>query len=448
MFNNKLIRIFSTILIISLVFGNYASFSDDIDVNVDGGEGVGYEGGGAGENNLIKANLEIKGARVSLWDVETQEKIGNIWDMVDFSQKSYNEVSKFRRLSSLTKLEIMALNEQINDTMEDNIKDYTRTKDGYIDSKTFMTSYEKFKKDCDEKKSLLESETDETKKNELTNEISELERLISSAESEMEDYEYTPNYEKMESYLCSESIQFPEIYMRTISIGQGSIEGREEYINSKENERINQIKEFYNGENTFKLINQFTYEENVAEKFKEGKICILIEPLLCFYNNGYLPDSYWMMTSAEIGLLAINGYDDINKIGYGKGVSSDINKTIVNKGQLRDSAYLALPYGTYKESEGLIKIIKAFEYTGRPVSISNADGYRDMINMMGCFEITAVKATESEIKIEFHPNGGQLSTEAGDSEINKINEEFTINTNSGEKVSIPRTFLDNFSKYV
>lgn len=110
MFNNKLIRIFSTILIISLVFGNYASFSDDIDVNVDGGEGVGYEGGGAGDNNLIKANLDIKGARVSLWDVEKQELLERI-DMADFSKKPCEEVSKFRRLSSLTKPEIMELNE-------------------------------------------------------------------------------------------------------------------------------------------------------------------------------------------------------------------------------------------------------------------------------------------------------------------------------------------------
>ena len=57
-------------------------------------------------------------------------------------------------------------------------------------------------------------------------------------------------------------------------------------------------------------------------------------------------------------------------------------------------------------------------------------------------------ATPSQIFVKFHPNGDQLSTEAGDSDKNKINEEFTINTNSGEKVSIPRTFPDNFSKYV
>lgn len=80
--------------------------------------------------------------------------------------------------------------------------------------------------------------------------------------------------------------------------------------------------------------------------------------------------------------------------------------------QLRDSAYLALPYGTYKENEGLIKIIKAFEYTGRPVAISNTTGYREMINAMGCFEITAIKATPSQIFVKFHPNGDQLSTEA------------------------------------
>ena len=112
MIKNKLKRVLSIVLILSLIFTCFISFADDeIDVNVDGGEGVGYEGGGAGNNNLIKANLEIKGARVSLWDVETQEKIGDIRDMVDFSKKPYEEVSKFRRLSSLTKPEIMELNE-------------------------------------------------------------------------------------------------------------------------------------------------------------------------------------------------------------------------------------------------------------------------------------------------------------------------------------------------
>ena len=251
----------------------------------------------------------------------------------------------------------------------------------------------------------------------------------------MDKHGYEPKYEKMaDGPLCSESIQFPEIYMRTTSIRQMEPGEGAEYANKKENERIEGIKNFYkNEENTYKLIAQFANQESTAEKFDEGKICILIEPLLCFCNKAYLPDSYWMMTSAEIGLLAINGYDDINKIGYEKGVSTDIHKTIVNKNQLGGTAYKALPYGTFKENDGLIKAIKAYEYSGKAVTITNESGYRDMIKMMGCIEITAVKATESEIKIEFHPNGGQLSDEAGNYNKNKIDDSFIKIIKSNEK---------------
>ena len=445
MTKNKINKIVSILLIVSLIFCSFMSFADGIDVNVSGGEGEGYTGGGAGGSNAIVGDLELKGARVSLWDVETQEKIGDARDMVDFSRKSYEEVSKFRRLSGLTKPQIMSLNENTSDTMDKNIKDYTKKEKGYIDYKAFNNLYESYKIEYNEKKALLEVETDEAKKDALTTEINYLEKEIAGLEGEKEKYNYEPNYEKMGSYLCSESIQFPELYMRTTSTGQMETGEGAEYANKKENERIEGIKNFYkNEENTYKLIAQFSYENNIEEKFKEGKICILLEPLLCFCNKAYLPDSYWMMTSAEIGLLAINGYDDVNKVGYEKGVSTNINKTIVNKNQLGGTAYKALPYGTFKENDGLIKAIKAYEYNGKAVTITNESGYRDMIKMMGCLEITAVKATESEIKIEFHPNGEQLSDEAGNYNKNKIDDSYTKIIKSNEKIKIDKTYSDNF----
>ena len=439
--NNKIQKIISIVLIISVAFnGNIMNFADGIDVNVSGGEGEGYTGGGAGDSNAIVGDLELKAARVSLWDVEKQELLERL-DMADFSRKSYEEVSKFRRLSGLTKPEIMSLNEALNNTMIDNTKDYNN----YIDSKTFTSTYEKAKSDYNEKKSLFDSETDEAKKNELKTEVEYLKEVYEKYESEKEDYEYEPNYEKMGSYLCTESIQFPEIYMRTTSTGQMDTRKGAEYANKKENERIEGIKNFYkNIDNTKKLLAQFSNQEFTFEKFDEGKICILIEPLLCFCNKAYLPDSYWMMTSAEIGLLAINGYDDVNKVGYEKGVSTNINKTIVYKGQLGGVAYKALPYGMFKENDGLIKAIKAYEYSGKAVTITNESGYRDMIKMMGCLEITAVKATESEIKIEFHPNGGQLSDEAGNYNKNKIDDSYTKIIKSNEKIKIDKTYSDNF----
>ncbi len=384
MTKNKINKIVSILLIVSLIFCSFMSFADGIDVNVSGGEGEGYTGGGTGGNNAIVGDLELKGARVSLWDVETQERIGDARDMVDFSKKSYEEVSKFRRLSGLTKPEIMSLNENLNSKMIDNINDYNLKEEGYIDYKAFNNLYESYKLEYNEKKALLEVETDEAKKDALTTEINYLEKEIAGLEGEKEKYNYEPNYEKMGSYLCSESIQFPELYMRTTSTGQMETGEGAEYANKKENERIEGIKNFYkNEENTYKLIAQFSYENNIEEKFKEGKICILLEPLLCFCNKAYLPDSYWMMTS--------------------------------------------------KENDGLIKAIKAYEYSGKAVTITNESGYRDMITMMGCLEITAVKATESEIKIEFHPNGGQLSTEAGNYNKNKIDDSYTKIIKSNEK---------------
>jgi hypothetical protein len=324
----------------------------------------------------------------------------------------------------------MSLNESPAQSMNKNISDYTE----YIDYKTFIGTYEKNKKKLEEKKALLNATTDETEKADINGAIFLLENAISTAEAEMDEHEYEPNYEKMsDGPLCTESIQFPEIYMRTTNVSQVSGETGSAYASEKENERIEGIKNFYkNEENTYKLVTQFSNQESTIEKFKEGKICILLEPLLCFCNKAYLPDSYWMMTSAEIGLLAINGYDDINKIGYEKGVSTNIHKTIVNKNQLGGTAYKAFPYGTFKENDGLIKAIKAYEYNGKAVTITNESGYRDMISLMGCLEITAVKATESEIKIEFHPNGGQLSDEAGNYNKNKIDDSYTKIIKSNE----------------
>ena len=72
---NRLKKTISVILIVSLIFCNFISFADNIDVNVSGGEGVGYNINGEGGELFILGDLDIKGARVSLWDVEKQELI-------------------------------------------------------------------------------------------------------------------------------------------------------------------------------------------------------------------------------------------------------------------------------------------------------------------------------------------------------------------------------------
>jgi hypothetical protein len=53
-------------------------------------------------------------------------------------------------------------------------------------------------------------------------------------------------------------------------------------------------------------------------------------------------------------------------------------------------------------------------------------------------------ASESEIKIEFHPNGGQLSDEAGNYNKNKIDDSYTKIIKSNEKIKIDKTYSDNF----
>ena len=410
---NRFKKTISVILIVSLISCNFISFADNIDVNVSGGDGVGYNINGDGGELAILGDLEIKGARVSLWDVEKQELVERI-DMVDFTKKSYEEVSKFRRLSGLTKPEIMKLNEKLTDKMQGNVDDYITKDTGYIDSKNFNITYESYKANYNEKKALLDIETDEEKKNDIANEVENLRKVLESLENEKDKYKYEPYYDEMGKYLCSESIEFPEIYMKGVNTSHIDEERAEEFVKEKENKRIEGIKNFYkNEENTYRLISQFSNEESTIEKFKEGKICILLEPLLCFYNKIYLPDSYWMMTCAEIGLLAINGYDYIKGSDYNnnKGVSDDINKTIVAVKRLGSWAYLALPYGTFKENDGLIKVIKAYENNGKAVMILRENGYRDMINMMGCLEIIATKATESEIKIEFSPTPSEVVKE-------------------------------------
>ena len=57
-------------------------------------------------------------------------------------------------------------------------------------------------------------------------------------------------------------------------------------------------------------------------------------------------------------------------------------------------------------------------------------------------------ATESEIKIEFHPNGGQLSDEAGNYNKNKIDDSYTKIIKSNEKIKIDKTYSDNFFRDV
>ena len=143
MLNNKLKSIISTILIISMIFGsvvsNYATGSGGNDVNVTDAS---YETKDPSspyweitesEGFSALAGLEWPeqiGARVSLYDIETQ----NCLETLDFVS-NYEKYKDYRRISKYPKTKIIELNGVINQNISDNIQedsDVTLDKDNKL----------------------------------------------------------------------------------------------------------------------------------------------------------------------------------------------------------------------------------------------------------------------------------------------------------------------------
>ena len=148
MLNNKLKSIISTILIISMIFGsvvsNYATGSGGNDVNVTDAS---YETKDPSspyweitESEGISAVAGLErpeqiGARVSLYDIETQ----NCLETLDFVS-NYEKYKDYRRISKYPKTKIIELNGEINDKIEKNIRENSKTiLDRFSESKCIIS---------------------------------------------------------------------------------------------------------------------------------------------------------------------------------------------------------------------------------------------------------------------------------------------------------------------
>lgn len=143
MLNNRLKSIISTILIISMILGsvvtNFATGSDGNDVNVtdasyetkDPSSPVWkpIESEGFSAIDGLQQPEQI-GARVSLYDIETQDCLGTL----DFVS-NYEKYKDYRRISKYPKTEIIKLNGEIDYKIEGNIQedsDVTLDKDNKL----------------------------------------------------------------------------------------------------------------------------------------------------------------------------------------------------------------------------------------------------------------------------------------------------------------------------
>ena len=375
----KFKSLISTILIASFVISSvvfsYATGTENDGSNTGGNDvnvsGVDYEvnANWSGDNDPNKVGKhhvleglqrpEQIGARVSLYDIESQDLI-NTLDFVS----DYEKCKNYRRVSKYSKTEIISLNGNI-DEIEDNIKE---------DSKATL-----------------------------------------------------------EKNLVKANMSFPNFFNTSVMGGSGG-----GYTASK-------IKKFYEkDEEVEKLLKNFPNKKEIWNKFKERKITILIEPLISVTNKWHELNDTYAFTCAEIGLLGLAGYI----INAGKETYYDTEEEASNAlsfeesiigicSIVRERAFLALPYGTFKERPEYIKLIPDFNET-IPIYIA---AFSQMVDRLGCFEISA--ATISEIAttctIKFDPNGKYFGLESS------INEKFTIkDVKIDSEIKLIKTYEDNY----
>lgn len=287
-------KIIATIIFIitfsSIIYGS------NTDVNTEGSDnktsGAGLKVEGFGHIN------ELRGARVSLYNIDTQKLIYSLNMMSYTSNYGYNRVKNLRWLSELTKPEIIALH---NLKLNDELRTYTKENSTY----------------------------------------------------------HTKN-------LVKDSVKFPDLYFST----QKSAE-----------QRTQEVKEFYKKEENKAKILNYLYDyinEEQKKLFENKKAVLLIEPLICLQAKGTDDNHTWVLTCAELGLLANSG--------------------LAQQGEMFSQGNLTFCYnfvslGTYKETDGLINCIYPYDD-----SISETKGiqqdynhYKKMIKMLGCLEISQIK---------------------------------------------------------
>lgn len=212
-------------------------------------------------------------------------------------------------------------------------------------------------------------------------------KKIKSIDMINEEYESASNYRILSKYSKIDIISFDgklnEEIKKNIEIPKNAKENLYKYSvsfpdffihdNIGNIERKLMIQNWFANENFIKILfDIFNMNKQDVYEWNNGKVCLLVEPLVLINTNSK-SDNKWLMTSAELGLCALNGMAD-------KGELFDSEK-------LEKVAYYALPYGTYKEEKGLIDILRPYKNIfSNP--INTIDGYKDMINQLGCLEMS------------------------------------------------------------
>ena len=223
---NKLKKTIAILLILTLCLISFVYADNDNVANVDGSGGVSGGVGGYNENkNYMWQDKNVRAARVSLWDIENQTLVyGLTKDLIDYNTLSKSEVEKVRRLTKLTKPQIISMDYKYSskgnkvECINDNIDNYLN-----YQIKGFP----------------LEETTYQTMSN--------------------------PNT------LYPESITFPDFYVTWTSDSH----------DGSDDTRLKHLKEWYSqDEHVEEILNAFSATEDVIEKYKNQKISLII-PICC-----------------------------------------------------------------------------------------------------------------------------------------------------------------------
>lgn len=142
-------------------------------------------------------------------------------------------------------------------------------------------------------------------------------------------------------------------------------------------ERKLMINSWFSNEDFIKIIFDILNMTNSGvKKWNDGTACLLIEPLVLINTDN---NNKWLMTSAELGICALNGMAE--------------NGELYDNEKLNKIAYSALPYGTFKEENGVMNVIKPYSSDVKS-SINTNDGYKKMVDMLGVLEENIYNSTK------------------------------------------------------
>ena len=211
----------------------------------------------------------------------------------------------------------------------------------------------------------------------------------------------------------------------------------------KEERAVGNIREYFNDSEKVKfLLSSFRdIDDNNI-----NNLVLLIEPMSLFKYNindeAILPEdfvySYILLTCAEVGLLSYNNHFILDsKIGSERGITPF-------KDYYYTTMYNMLPFSCFKiDINKLDNILPCDNKYKNSWTITDSNGYLDMIKSLGCFEVywniatvsEINKATESQILFKFHSNLDQIGGSGS------IEEEYNLIGTIG-KAGCGKRFID------